>query len=176
MSTRSLISIQRKDDEYECIYCHSDGYLTYNGAMLLDHYSDKEKLEKLIKLGNISSLDINVDPDPSKPHSFDYDKRQDGVVIAYARDRGDKNEHSRICNMKEMLDWGWIEYIYIFDKDGKWKYLQPPNETIKYVEDGLAKEYKRMGIRRPKDFYGFFTETSLREERKRQQQEDEEME
>ena len=52
MSTRSLISIQREKDTYECIYCHSDGYLTYNGAMLLDYYSDREKVEQLLKLGN----------------------------------------------------------------------------------------------------------------------------
>ena len=48
MSTRSLIGIQREKDKFEVIYCHSDGYPTYNGAMLLDHYSDKEKVEKLL--------------------------------------------------------------------------------------------------------------------------------
>lgn len=175
MSTRSLITIKRAADKYECIYCHSDGYLTYNGAMLLDHYNDKEKVEKLLKLGNISILERNLDPDPNMPHSFDYDKRQDGVVVAYGRDRGEKEQESQIYNKQQLLDYGWIEYVYIFDEDGKWKYMTPPNEKIKDVEEDLAKEYKHMGIRRPKDFYGFFTESSLREERKRQQQEDSEM-
>ena len=42
MSTRSLICKQIDKNLYEAIYCHSDGYLTYNGAMLIDHYKDEE--------------------------------------------------------------------------------------------------------------------------------------
>ena len=56
MSTRSLIGIQREKDKFEVIYCHSDGYPTYNGAMLLDHYSDKEKVERLVSLCNSLNL------------------------------------------------------------------------------------------------------------------------
>ena len=33
MSTRSNISIKRKDGTYDKIYCHSDGYLEYNGRI-----------------------------------------------------------------------------------------------------------------------------------------------
>ena len=43
MATRSTISLQLDNDEYKTIYCHHDGYLTHNGAMLLDHYDTKEK-------------------------------------------------------------------------------------------------------------------------------------
>lgn len=35
MSTRSFIAKQTGEDEYLTVYCHSDGYLTYNGALLL---------------------------------------------------------------------------------------------------------------------------------------------
>ena len=35
MSTRSSIGIKRKDGTIECIYCHSDGYLEYNGKLIL---------------------------------------------------------------------------------------------------------------------------------------------
>lgn len=45
MSTRSYICIENEDKSISGIYCHSDGYLTYNGAMLLDHYSDRKKLK-----------------------------------------------------------------------------------------------------------------------------------
>ena len=37
MSTRSYIAKQIGDNQFHTIYCHSDGYLTHNGAMLLDH-------------------------------------------------------------------------------------------------------------------------------------------
>ena len=39
MSTRSSIAIKH-GDRIKSIYCHSDGYLEYNGRVLLEHYSD----------------------------------------------------------------------------------------------------------------------------------------
>ena len=91
MSTRSYIAKQIGENQYKTIYCHSDGYLTHNGAMLFDHYSNADKLDELLNLGDISYLAPNIYPDPSKPHSFKYDERQDGVIVAYGRDRGDKD-------------------------------------------------------------------------------------
>ena len=67
MSTRSVIALKTGDDKYKAIYCHSDGYLTFNGAMLLDHYSDKERLSNLLELGDISCLGPKIEPDPTKP-------------------------------------------------------------------------------------------------------------
>ena len=109
MSTRSLICEKIDDDKYKAIYCHSDGYLTYNGAMLIDHYSDKNKLEELLNLGNISCLCEKLNPDPSRPHSFDYNQRQANVVVAYGRDRGETNQEAKICTLAELKDWSWIE-------------------------------------------------------------------
>ena len=178
MSTRSIIAIQRDDDKYEAIYCHSDGYLTYNGAMLVDHYKDKEKVEKLIELGDISCLAEKVEPDPKYPHSFDYGTRQDDVVVAYTRDRGDNVEqtHSKMQTLDQLKDWGWIEYIYIFDKNNQWQYTSYPfTKPLKSVEEDLKEEYRIMGIKRPKDYYGFWTEDRIAEEKKRQNNQDTEM-
>jgi len=171
MSTRSLIGIQREDDKFECIYCHSDGYLTYNGAMLLDHYSDKEKVEELLKLGSISILERKLEPNPDMPHSFDYDKRQDDVVVAYTRDRGDKMEPSFFVSLEEMSDYGWIEYSYFLDLKNNWKYIKNPDKKIRDVKQDLEKEYSSMKIKRPKDFYGYWTDRTLKEEREKQQKE-----
>lgn len=49
MSTRSLICKEQQDGTYYGIYCHSDGYLTYNGAMLLDHYSTPKGVLNSVK-------------------------------------------------------------------------------------------------------------------------------
>jgi len=162
--------MQKDNKNYEAIYCHSDGYLTYNGAMLLDHYSNRAKLEKLLKLGNISCLNEKVDPDPNKPHSFDYGQRQDNVVVAYGRDRGEEKQESVVRTLEQLKNWDWIEYIYIFDKDNKWNYLDYPFDKLKDVKTDLAKEYKQMGIKRPKDFYGFMTQEDIKAEKKRQSQ------
>ena len=56
MSTRSRIAIEKQDGTVESIYCHFDGYLSNNGEILQNHYSTKDKMEKLIELGDISSL------------------------------------------------------------------------------------------------------------------------
>lgn len=95
MSTRSLICEEIGEDKYKTIYCHWDGYLTHNGAMLLDHYNTKEKLEELLAIGNISELKPIINPEPNLPHSFD-GEQQENVVIAYGRDGGEKNQESKI--------------------------------------------------------------------------------
>ena len=34
MSTRSYICVKQNDGSYKGVYCHWDGYLTYNGIMI----------------------------------------------------------------------------------------------------------------------------------------------
>ncbi len=56
MSTRSFIAKQIEKDAYLTVYCHNDGYLTYNGALLLDCYNTPEQVDELLKLGDLSYL------------------------------------------------------------------------------------------------------------------------
>ena len=170
MSTRSTIGIEIKKGEYKYIYCHSDGYLTYNGAMLVDHYKDREKLEKLIALGDISLLERKVNPDPTRPHSFDYDLRQDDVVVAYGRDRGETNIDARVGSLEDMCQ-GWIEYAYVFTLDNKWKYVDTywTKRELKDVKKDVESEWIKQGLKhRPKNFYGFMGEQRLNEEKIKQ--------
>lgn len=163
MSTQSLIAKQNYDGTYRAIYCHMDGYLTYNGAMLLDHYNTPEMVNKLLDLGDLSFLAPKLDPDPAKPHSFDYDKRQEGVTVAYGRDRGEKHTESiNDMSLEKLLENAQrIDYIYIFTKDNTWMYLSSRDQdgTMRNVEDDINKIYKQYGIlQRPKDYYGFLNE------------------
>lgn len=169
MSTRSLICIQRGKNKYEAIYCHSDGYLTYNGQMLNDHYNDREKVEKLIKLGNISCLNEKINPDPTRPHSFDYSERQDDVTVAYGRDRGEEGQESTLCSMQKLKDWDWIEYIYIFNTKNEWVYSGYPFDEFKNVKEDLEDYYKKLGIKRPKDFYGYMSDDYIKKLKKQQE-------
>jgi hypothetical protein len=111
MSTRSSISIAYKNGTVKSIYCHSDGYLSYNGVLLLKHYSQNfSKLETLIGLGDLSSLDQN--PETS---------------FAYGRDRGETgtecNEHP---NYQDFLESGnFQEYDYVYkEKTSTWYLLR----------------------------------------------------
>lgn len=57
MSTRCRIGIDKGDGVIRSIYCHHDGYLKGGvGETLRDYYRLVNKADKLIRLGDISSL------------------------------------------------------------------------------------------------------------------------
>lgn len=117
MATRSTIWMKNDDGSFDGIYCHWDGYLENNGKILVEHYQDKEKVEKLIELGAISSLDAEVDcPDG---HSFDHPVA--GCVVAYHRDRDESLCVYRNIDKSKLKQY-MEEYNYFFI-DGEWKYI-----------------------------------------------------
>lgn len=128
MATRSRISIQNENGSIESIYCHWDGYPSYNGSLLLNHYANEKKIRELISLGYISSLYENVNPTDDMTHSFD--NPQKDVVIAYHRDRGEEHTTDKFKdeqNLIENKDELWEEYNYLW-KNGAW-YIAPYKET-----------------------------------------------
>lgn len=137
MSTRSHIGIRNEDGSLDVIYCHHDGYLSYNGNILFHHYQDPEKVRELVSLGDISSLDINVKPTDSA-HSFE--TPQKNVVVAYGRDRHEdgvdtRHFESMDAYMSTLKDEClFIEYVYLYNvMERKWEWM----DTYK----GVVKEY-----------------------------------
>jgi hypothetical protein len=119
MATRSRIAIEREDGSVRSIYCHHDGYPEHNGAVLHNHYQDRNKVERLIALGDISSLSEKVEP--TGPHSFNSPER--GVVVAYHRDRGEDLRNADYHMSKTTYFKGDIEeFGYIFTKENEWVY------------------------------------------------------
>ena len=119
MSTRCYIGkLDEKSNDVKFIYCHWDGYPEYVGYMLDTYYKDHGKVEDLLALGDISSLKENIQPTGN--HS--YDEPEEGVTIAYFRDRGEPwddvaPKHTQLANYeKEDL---MIDYKYLY-KNGKW--------------------------------------------------------
>jgi hypothetical protein len=110
MATRSTIALEFADGTVQQVYCHWDGYLENNGQILLRHYSDPFKLQRLIDLGAISSLA----PDIGDQHSFDDRAACEGVTTFYARDRG---EELHVSKFKDYADYrknaSFEEYNYI---------------------------------------------------------------
>lgn len=106
MSTRSTITIKRKDGTSTSIYCHSDGYIEGVGIILQLAYNTAEKVEELLKLGDLSSIGYYTEPNPENgEHNFE--NRQDGVCCAYHRDRGEEFRQTA----------GQNEYNYTFDEE-----------------------------------------------------------
>ena len=60
MGTRSRIGIQLSDDSILSVYCHWDGYPSFNGKVLREFYNTKEKVSQLINGGNMSCTWTNA--------------------------------------------------------------------------------------------------------------------
>jgi len=116
MSTHAFIAIQLSEELVEGIYCHFDGYPEAVGRMLLRFY-DLKKTKELLALGNISYLDVELYP-TTTTHSFE--TPEEGVVVAYGRDRGETNTKSMKCR-PSMIDAPYaVDWIYLIDEEGTW--------------------------------------------------------
>jgi len=107
MATRSRIAIENQDRSVTSIYCHWDGHIETNGVILNNNYTTKDKVEELIALGNLSSLDETIER-----------------TVAYHRDNGEYHlVQITFINVEELFEDGFsmgVEYIYCFTKDGIW--------------------------------------------------------
>jgi len=109
MSTRSMIAMDN-GDTFSSIYCHWDGYLENNGKILLESYTDIEKVEELMDLGELSTLDAEIEK-CTKVHQTpakDFSSLQN--LITYF--------HNSAC-----------DYLYIFNGLG-WEYKTQDMQQI----------------------------------------------
>lgn len=145
MSTRSTISIINKDGTVRSIYCHHDGYVSYNGKKLVDFYKDEERINQLLDLGDLSALGNNPVSDKEYwKNSGPFYNFNEDFCITY-RDRGeteiDAKEFNSFEEFKQAFPDLQEEYNYIF-KDNKWYYCRDDwsNETLddlRLVEEEL---------------------------------------
>lgn len=118
MATRSFIGKLLLDGSVRGVYCHWDGYPDGLGKTLTEHYTDPNKVDALLALGDISSLA----PEIGERH--DFDRPTPGFTVAYHRDRGEPLEPNTIYSTVRGLlryaahDFG-AEYAYIFE-GGRW--------------------------------------------------------
>ena len=148
MSTRSRIGMEfttvNGAHMVKSIYCHFDGYPEGVGQKLMDHYQDREKVERLIELGDISYIAPNVTP--SGPHSFDEPER--GVVVAYHRDRGEEYCEPRVdASVSQFVSSDVEEFGYIFTEEGEWLITNGSHDSswreavpLSYVLSGVEEE------------------------------------
>jgi hypothetical protein len=130
MSTHSRIGIQNQDGSVTSVYCNWDGYTSYVGAMLLDHYSDESKVRALISLGDLSVLGERVSPNATERHS--YDTPAPGVCVFYLRDRGE--EEGEFCVSESPKEWVkiWERFNYLYRKGAWYIVTQDFSGRIRY--------------------------------------------
>ena len=120
MATRGNIAIVNEDGSITSIYCHYDSYPEYVGKILLNHYNDVGIINKLMELGDLSSLGEHL---YAAGHTWS--APIEGVCVAYGRDRGEKGVESRVFKSIEQYnrnaDNSGVNYQYLFE-DGMWMY------------------------------------------------------
>ena len=124
MGTRSRIGVMH-GDKVKSIYCHWDGYLEHNGAILQEHY-DSSKANHLVALGDLSSLRADI----GEEHAFSqfelpaeeveaYKTLTEDWCTFYGRDRGEKDVGWKVSHtfeeFLEQVDACVGEYYYVME-------------------------------------------------------------
>lgn len=145
MGTRSRIGVMHGDN-VKSVYCHWDGYLEHNGAILLEHYNSS-KANQLVSMGDMSSLgrvlgqkhpfspfvedteEFNALPEEEQnlikeqiKTAYDTAKSNSWCKF-YGRDRGETGTEWQVATTFEAFlkqcDDCDAEYYYIM-RDGEW--------------------------------------------------------
>lgn len=137
MGTRSAIGIKH-GDVVKAVYCHWDGYLEHNGLILARFYDNSVKVNKLISMGDMSSLGASI----GEKHDFNQanlaETLEETVCKFYKRDRGEEGTEFRTYQNEEDFLKNFNmgeEYHYLFD-NGKW-YYSAYGEEFKPLEVDL---------------------------------------
>jgi hypothetical protein len=150
MATRSTISLEFADGTIGQVYCHWDGYLSNNGKMLLEYYSNPFILRDLIDLGSLSSLRPQIGT--KHPFSmFEANMTQDeyanlyrDMCTFYERDRGERSADATYFGdyLHFLVDHQGEEYDYILrniDGVATWFVSDHGGDFI-LLSEALAKE------------------------------------
>ena len=145
MSTRCRIGIQNENGTISSIYCHHDGYIDGGvGERLYIHYTNEEKIRKLLELGDMSSLgtepvsNLNAWKTPGfcKDWHKEYMKlHPENMCDTYAS-RGEDCPAKTVQTEKDYLKQTedcWGEFAYLF-KDNKWYYCGCGDEEFMEVK------------------------------------------
>ena len=130
MSTNSRIAVMH-GTVCKSIYCHWDGYLEHNGAILQEHY-DSSRANHLVALGDLSSLKSTI----GEKHAFSqfdlpteeveaYKTLTENMCTFYGRDRGETQVAHKVAqtfeDFLEQCEHCGAEYYYIME-NGQWYY------------------------------------------------------
>ena len=126
MATRSLIGINLNNGITKIIYCHWDGQIYSNGVILNNNYNTKDKVEELISLGSLSSLDETIDR-----------------TVAHHRDNGEDLVQNPFSNVEDLFENGFssgIEYVYCFTKDEFWLVCEYGSNHVAVLSEVIEEE------------------------------------
>lgn len=115
MGTRSYIGYEDSVGKVEASYCHWDGYVDGVGSVLVENFTEYDKVKGLIEKGGMSSLD------------------KDTSNINYYGDQPSEKYRNYQDYSEEMLSSTMfdIDYFYLFRK-GEWYVVRKIDGSSKY--------------------------------------------
>lgn len=144
MSTRCRIGLMNEDGSITSIYCHHDGYPKGVGNILVNNYTDIDKIKTLLCLGDMSSLGTEPIDNPFAWKTVELKDLFSGKYIEKYKEyhpdnmcdtyktRGQDCPAKVSKDIKSYLklsrDWGG-EYTYVF-KDNEWFVMDYNNPKL----------------------------------------------
>lgn len=124
MSRRSRLAIKYEKGG-KSIYLHDSDKPSVMLEFLKEFYFERDKVEKIMELGDCSRLKEKLEPTTST-HSFN--TPEDNVSIFYGRDRGEKKiKAKKFKDKDDLISQGqdsWAETIYVYNNEiGRWDIL-----------------------------------------------------
>jgi hypothetical protein len=99
MGTASMIGCYNEDGTVTATYCHYDGYISYNGKMLVENYNTPELAKNVANAGYLSSLKADL---------------YESVVESVHNEPSVKYESPQHF-FDEAADYAGADYLYLFD-------------------------------------------------------------
>lgn len=136
MGTPAVVGI-KNDEAFTVIRVHYDGYLSYMGNLLLNHY-DEGKTKELLELGNASSLGMSLEAE--NPNLLDQ------IVLSpysrfLSRDEGENIQHNRAVTLSStiqlFIEFKNVKNFYILD-NGIWYHSYSDKKFSKLTNEYIT--------------------------------------
>ncbi len=102
MGTSSMIANYNEDGTVTATYCHYDGYVSYNGKMLVEFYNTPEAAKAVANAGYLSGLKEDLQT------SLDGSVHSNQPTVTY---------NSVEDFLAEGREFACADYLYLFDGD-----------------------------------------------------------
>lgn len=160
MGTRSRIAVMH-GTVCKSVYCHWDGYLEHNGAILQEHY-DSSLANQLVSMGDLSSLGTQI----GEQHPFSLFVTKDEEFKALSEEEQLRIKAKTEVEYEAAKAAGWCTF-YGRDRDEKdveWKVAHTFDEFLEQVEASDGEYYYVMenGVWYCGSMYGDFARRLVR--------------
>lgn len=133
MSTNSTIGTIKEDKIVTHVYCHWDGYVSYNGRMLYENYKTQEQVDELLSFGDISSLGKTTQKRVKDDDGYKCD--YNGTEF-YIRDRDEPVDQCS-ARTEPLITFNNYEYFTYMFKDGTWYLFDDNSNELIPIKDIL---------------------------------------